>query len=444
MITNAQIGRQQRTSDKKELDEGNEYRHAFLIIEAKKGPGGSHVRHVLCAESDKERDNWVELLVRYVSGRYNDEDVVQVGLEGRASTSSNAPSDVQSTPTRRPRKEDIAKGDAVPISSLAQNSSNTKLFQDPQISDEQAPISPILSTTPQSYVDQLAQSASSDSPLSSSLPISSPLVAEDSDILAPAGPRANSEMGHYPDLDQRAVFSKNKAGNVSPEQGRKGRRRSMNPLKTSPIPERAHSPEKDLAFLNTPRVDANGKVKISGPISAAPIPAGAKFGVKDVAPEAAATPSSDRREKAKSRSFWGFGRMQHGASMYCGVGIMSQLTRRLSDKPEKSTNAPVHVPRAVFAVSLQESLDVAEIASLPAVVFRCIQYLEAKRADQEEGIYRLSGSSAVIKALKDRFNNGTYYLSPLCGFTSLTTLQRVTLTCWAATNVGILMPSRGY
>lgn len=27
-----------------------------------------------------------------------------------------------------------------------------------------------------------------------------------------------------------------------------------------------------------------------------------------------------------------------------------------------------------------------------------------KKADQEEGIYRLSGSTAVIKSLKDRFN----------------------------------------
>lgn len=78
------------------------------------------------------------------------------------------------------------------------------------------------------------------------------------------------------------------------------------------------------------------------------------------------------------------------------------LNLPVADKP----NLPVHVPRAVFGVSLEESLDVAEIASLPAIVFRCIQYLEAKKADQEEGIYRLSGSSAVIKALKDRFNNG--------------------------------------
>jgi RalA-binding protein 1 len=53
---------------------------------------------------------------------------------------------------------------------------------------------------------------------------------------------------------------------------------------------------------------------------------------------------------------------------------------------------------------------VAQIANLPAVAFRCIQYLEAKKADQEEGIYRLSGSSAVIKSLKDRFNAGEHCL----------------------------------
>lgn len=62
----------------------------------------------------------------------------------------------------------------------------------------------------------------------------------------------------------------------------------------------------------------------------------------------------------------------------------------------------------------------AEIASLPAIVFRCIQYLEAKKADQEEGIYRLSGSSAVIKAMKDRFNNGRCLFSLLWFAVTLT------------------------
>lgn len=64
--------------------------------------------------------------------------------------------------------------------------------------------------------------------------------------------------------------------------------------------------------------------------------------------------------------------------------------------------------RAVFGVPLEQALGIAQIANLPAIVFRCIEYLEAKKAAEEEGIYRLSGSSAVIKALKDRFNHGKF------------------------------------
>jgi hypothetical protein len=64
--------------------------------------------------------------------------------------------------------------------------------------------------------------------------------------------------------------------------------------------------------------------------------------------------------------------------------------------------------RAVFGVPLEQALGIAQIANLPAIVFRCIEYLEAKKAAEEEGVYRLSGSSAVIKALKDRFNHGKF------------------------------------
>lgn len=83
----------------------------------------------------------------------------------------------------------------------------------------------------------------------------------------------------------------------------------------------------------------------------------------------------DRERKAKSGRFWGFGKTI-----------------------EKAPAKPV------FGVPLNDSIAVAQVAGLPAIVFRCIEYLEAKHADQEEGIYRLSGSSAVIKGLKEKFN----------------------------------------
>lgn len=61
----------------------------------------------------------------------------------------------------------------------------------------------------------------------------------------------------------------------------------------------------------------------------------------------------------------------------------------------------------MFGVPIQEAVEVARVredSDLPAVVFRCVQYLASVKAEMEEGIYRMSGSSAVIKALKDRFN----------------------------------------
>ena len=73
---------------------------------------------------------------------------------------------------------------------------------------------------------------------------------------------------------------------------------------------------------------------------------------------------------------------------------------------DKAAAAPAVQPRAVFGVPLEEALAVSQIANLPSIVFRSIQFLESMKADEEEGIYRLSGSSAVVKSLKDKFNTG--------------------------------------
>lgn len=78
--------------------------------------------------------------------------------------------------------------------------------------------------------------------------------------------------------------------------------------------------------------------------------------------------------------------------------------------------------RAVFGVPLAEAVEAAHPAGvtteLPAVIYRCFEYLTEKGAISEEGIFRLSGSSTVIKGLRERFNaegdidllnDGTYH-----------------------------------
>ena len=64
--------------------------------------------------------------------------------------------------------------------------------------------------------------------------------------------------------------------------------------------------------------------------------------------------------------------------------------------------------RPVFGAPLGEAVRYNHPADyqiqLPAVVYRCIEYLDAKNAAGEEGIFRLSGSNVIIKQLRERFN----------------------------------------
>jgi len=61
----------------------------------------------------------------------------------------------------------------------------------------------------------------------------------------------------------------------------------------------------------------------------------------------------------------------------------------------------------VFGVPLEVAVKNSKIKQdyeLPAIVYRSIEYLDAKGAYEEEGIYRLSGSKATIQSLKNRFD----------------------------------------
>ncbi|KAL8293755.1 hypothetical protein RQP46_000456 [Phenoliferia psychrophenolica] len=116
--------------------------------------------------------------------------------------------------------------------------------------------------------------------------------------------------------------------------------------------------------------------QVSGPMNAAPMPSGYEF------------KKAERTKKTKS-SFWNFSR-----------------NTAATDKPPGPA-LPTVAQRPVFGVPLKEAVAVSRIRpglELPAVVYRCVEYLEAKNAESEEGIFRLSGSTNVIRVLKDRFN----------------------------------------
>lgn len=102
------------------------------------------------------------------------------------------------------------------------------------------------------------------------------------------------------------------------------------------------------------------------------------------------------QDTSRLRNFLGKGHSNHAGSQPPAQGAGAGNYPHL---------API---RQVFGVSLEQAVEQARIQpgyELPAVVYRCIEYLNAHKAKLEEGIYRLNGSSAVIKNLKDRFNH---------------------------------------
>lgn len=221
----------------------------------------------------------------------------------RSSTSSN---DVSNLSASRVKASVASREDPKGAVQLPPDAANAKLYALEDHNGSSSPSKSLesLSTDRQgAFIGGGQDSHMRGLGLPSSLPDSSPLSS--TPVFQPdtnsAGQRANSELGHYSDPNHRhnsPELHRNRDAN----DGRKIFYSSLGTVAPSPTtivpplapPDRVPSPEK-----------LDSKVKISGPMNGAPIPSGFKFG--GFSSDATAA-SNDRREKAKSRSFWGFGK----------------------------------------------------------------------------------------------------------------------------------------
>ncbi len=265
----------------------SQYRHAFLILEPKRKDSSSHVRHVLCAESDAERDAWVETLLCYVDGN-------QETLE-----------------SKKP--------------SFSSNDSGSKIILPPK----------------------------------------------------PPFPKDGS-LGNSPESE---TFDGTPALNQDDTQ----------PSGFPPGPYNVDHP-------SPPNMGKHSQtsISISAPSNGAKIEDVGAWGNKPLA-----APSSKDKDH-KKRSIWGF-REKHSVDLAAIHPNDSSFSLTQQQYYEQIANV-----RPVFGMPLAEAVECCAPrltdVCLPAVVYRCLEYLVAKGASKEEGIFRLSGSSLVIKGLRDRFN----------------------------------------
>ncbi|KAK0624716.1 hypothetical protein B0T17DRAFT_250804 [Bombardia bombarda] len=309
-LPRAQIGKQSHNTNEGSPapnsgvdDVDNQYRHAFLILEPKKKDPNSLTKHVLCAESDRERDQWVEALLRWIDYR-------EPGEEDP------------------PKKEHAHDRQGSGGSERVNGVHGKKKLQgrQPQPSESDASLIGVQYE-----------------------------ATKQGDI--PQGAPAKSKQSGYHEHEQS-----------------QGQTITSQSSYTISAPRDAHVISNSESW-------------------------GSKLGM-------GLAPPNQEEKKARKRSFFGFGPKTRPSgdgpeSLFGndgGAGANGQAGNPFN-------NGPV---RQVFGASLGEAVRYNAPADvrvpLPAVVYRCIQYLEAKGAISEEGIFRLSGSNVVIKALKERFN----------------------------------------
>ena len=313
-LQNAQIGKQQQQADSGSPSRGdaddvdNQYRHAFLILEPKRKDSSSLVRHVLCAESDEERDQWVEALLQYVDYKDEEDDETPAQLKPHDRQNSAGSSHINGM---NAKKKMYAQGG--------------RSVTMPDLADE--------------------------------------------------GLRGVS-------------YENTKQGNIPIGAGK-------NSGTPSPPPAYERDP---LAQLPQSQSMKN----ISAPKNAQVIQDSSMWGNKNAF---LAPAQVDERIKQKKRSFFGFGSKPRASLDSQDIVGANDSTTSLSQMAYEQ-HGPI---RPAFGAPLGEAVrfnhPVDVSVELPAVVYRCIEYLDAKNAAGEEGIFRLSGSNVVIKQLRERFNN---------------------------------------
>ncbi|KAM0443621.1 hypothetical protein ACHAQK_003268 [Fusarium lateritium] len=309
-LQGAQIGKQNQNTETQspaqptngdELD--NQFRHAFLILEPKKKDTSSHFRHVLCAESDRERDLWVDALLQWVD--YRDPEAPEP-TPSRAGPAQ----DRLAQPVERPAPGKVRKAPG-------------KSFHHPSDSDTLVGVR--YDTTQAGDAPQLA---------------------------GPARPKTSGGL-----------------------------------------PDNHHHHNGFESFSSS-----QSKI-ISGPRDPQPISDLGAWGHKP-----SLAPTADEKKQRK-RSFFGFGPKARSSSEGQDSLFGGSEGGANATPPQNSYQGPV---RQAFGAPLAEAVRFCSPTDvnvpLPAVVYRCIQYLDSKNAILEEGIFRLSGSNIVIKQLRERFN----------------------------------------
>ncbi|ORZ13471.1 hypothetical protein BCR42DRAFT_418379 [Absidia repens] len=507
LLDDAQIGRQTPPNNSGAPEDSTEssYRHAILILEYRKTSIGNYVRHILCASSDTDCDEWITALLQVIQtnteSSNNNETTHSTTPSSLARSNSTAigtskekqrnKKQSSSDKQRKLFKGEIRTVSATPISHLRVDSSQAvdmeKLTLVPVNNDFVSSPSTI-NPTPSDSNDS-GNGINTTATPSNSLPLSSPLSISSPDSpCTPRQPFHYNSFGTSPDkgngmmgLNYQQQQYQHRPSLTKTECSLDDSMLSSHSRSNSPIPTALFDPrESDDSFTNggggggneqqqqqhqqeqQQQLDKKAKTKsanrmtlwgkkvfgnqqrtLSSPtspnsssidgnsnIAAAIAPNFA--GGNPTPPSSSSSASSSASQQQQQQHDRGSSKslrhvlsrpskhQQQQQQMEIGLTDENLLTTSPTNhgsgskqfmpslsKSSSPSSSSANNSKQVFGVPLEEAVRVSRVSDgypLPAVVFRCIEYLDAKNAILEEGLYRLSGSNATLQKLKKKFN----------------------------------------
>lgn len=344
-----------------------------------KRPGSSSVsRHILCAESDQERDEWVDAIVRNV--RYDDDssskqrtkkDKARKSSKSDTSPENKEPSMDVGIALSNPTLTTMADGGGEQQQHILPNTMTAATdYGRCSLDYPSLPIHPHNNTQP--TTPQLAHRSSMVNFGTGSDPLGTPPRAP--------SPSLGSNNGRISEDWQEDSSDKKKT--KTNRMTFWGRKKTTTTTTNDNPPNHHHPPQSSL----------------SSP--------GSGLQADTITP-----PPSTTTGTRTSIAPTGLRGLLSRASSEADRQTIQQQQRSYNSNTANAKGTPQgdasSGPNQVFGVPLEEAVRVSRAAEgyeLPSVVYRCIQYLDAKNAATEEGLYRLSGSSKVMKALQYEFN----------------------------------------
>ncbi|GAA5930392.1 hypothetical protein JCM3775_004380 [Rhodotorula graminis] len=376
-------------------DADDAYLHAFLIRTQSDEKHGHHeADHILCAENDEQRDRWVQALT-----------TLQPRGVGASSSSSAKAGDND----RERALPDAPSAAAPPVPTVVSTEPDSPAQPSAPKERRRSGSGPPSSTS--ALVEHGGPSGGGLSVRSAGEPGLPPSVSLPSDLHALArgmpaleGGAGAKKIATISEGNEGGAPGSSSSGSATAAAARSTGTKLHAPSSRRPSGDRPLSPSRTESPSSSggpppppppapPQPSASSATKysasdVSGPMNAVPLPSGYDF------------KKAERQKKTKS-SFWNFasrGSSSHNSSAATASGDRNSATSPGGHAPPA---------RPVFGVPLPEAVAISRIRpglELPAIVYRCVEYLEAKNAEHEEGIFRLSGSANVIRLLKERFN----------------------------------------